>query len=303
MFLIILVNIAILGYLESIFPNWITYYATEQQELLDKLIGAGLSLLLVNYVTIHGQESYNSEKLKARESDRMKSAFLANLSHEIRTPLNSVIGFSELIAESPNLSTEEHKTYQTLLHRNNHQLLSTIENLIQLSELQKEKPEYSFKNYRLNEELKEIADQYIKKIQYEFNKERIIVRLVLPKSDNTLVRIQYTAVKQILYKLIDNAIKFTTEGSIELGYFISNESQLTFFIKDEGPRIPLEEHAHIFKQFYKYEKKDEDFHPGTGTGLAIAQRIIDIIDGQIWVNSTPNFGTTFYFTVPCLKLK
>lgn len=232
-------------------------------------------------------------KEKAEESERLKSAFLANMSHEVRTPMNGILGFSQLI-QNPSLTYEERNEYVNYIHNCGTQLLSIINDLIDISKIQSNlisiKPEQVNLNELLQEQyllFKPKADSL--NLQFSFTKE-------LP-NDRCNIVTDGIRLRQILTNLIGNAFKFTSKGQIKFGYTLRN-LDLEFYIEDTGVGISTDMQTSIFERFRQVETDLSRQTGGTGLGLAISKALVNKMGGEIRVESTPGFGSRFYFTLP-----
>lgn len=232
-------------------------------------------------------------KTRAEESDKLKSAFLANINHEIRTPLNAVMGFSELLLR-PGLTKEKLKNFVQLIKDNSLQLLSVINDIIDISKLESGLLAISIESFNINNLLYEIYAQYEDavesknlKLQYFCDHPNDIIYL---KSDKNRL-------KQALCNLLNNALKFTSEGHIEFGYKIK-ENFIEFYVEDTGIGIAPENHALIFHPFRQLENIYTREYYGIGLGLSISKVLVENLGGAISVNSKPGKGSTFSFTVP-----
>ena len=239
-------------------------------------------------------------KEKAEESDRLKTAFLANLSHEIRTPLNAIMGFSSLL--SPDLETEELKSYISIINNGGKQLLNIINDIIDIAKIESNQINISFSECRINKQLKEIYNAN-KELISEIKGDSIEISLHLDNKDDDFTLItDPTRFNQIVSNLVNNAIKFTEAGKIEFGYSINsklaNNDEILFFVKDNGIGIPKEKQELIFERFRQVDDSFNKKYGGTGLGLAITKSLVDSLGGRIWVESETGKGSTFYFTLP-----
>jgi len=233
-------------------------------------------------------------KEKAEESDRLKSAFLANMSHEVRTPLNSIIGFSELLAE-PDFDDEQKNEFIHLIVANGNNLLTIISDIMDISKL--ESGELKIYNKRINTSI------YISnlKAQFAFQIEaKGLEFIVLNPSthENISIFADRDRLNQVFNNLLSNALKFTSNGSIEIGYQPKGE-MVEFYVKDSGIGIPLEYYKNIFDRFRQVEDEKTRKYGGNGLGLAITKNLIELMGGKIWLESEPGKGSMFYFTMPC----
>lgn len=225
-------------------------------------------------------------KEKAEEADRLKSAFLANMSHEIRTPLNAIVGFSSLMIETEDI--EEKKQYMEIVEENNGLLLQLISDILDLSKIEAGTFDFAAKTLDVNLLCEDIvrAMQMKAKPGVDIIFERRLPRCVIVSDRNRL--------NQVIANFINNAIKFTSQGSIRLGYDALDENHLRFYVTDTGIGISPERQAEIFDRFVKLNS----FVHGTGLGLSISKSIIEQMGGRIGVDSEPGKGSCFWFILP-----
>ncbi|WP_075591141.1 hybrid sensor histidine kinase/response regulator [Labilibacter marinus] len=228
-------------------------------------------------------------KEKAEESNNLKTAFLANLSHEIRTPMNSIIGFSSLLEASG--SEEDRSYFIQIINQNCESLLVLISDIMDISLIQANQVKINKQIFNVDSVISELKIHFSKltKECVSFNYHEKDIQLELC---NDAIRF-----KQVLNNLISNAIKFTSEGKVEVG-FNSTTSEVTFYVSDTGIGIQKENIEKIFDPFMKIEYQSEVLYGGTGIGLSICQRLIELMGGKLWVESEVNKGSTFYFTLP-----
>ena len=234
---------------------------------------------------------------KAEESDRLKSSFLANMSHEIRTPLNAVLGFSQLIAMDNNIS-ETNKNYLEIINNSGNNLLKIINDIIDLSKIEAGQLKINFEECSLNLLLFELYNFY-QSYRNQISKQdiKLFVDCSLP-NDKNIIYIDELRLKQIMTNLINNALKFTKKGSISFGYILKDSKTLQFYVKDTGKGIKKENLQFIFDQFRQEDETTTRQYGGTGLGLAISKQLVELMGGEIWVESDGNQGSTFYFTLP-----
>jgi len=232
-------------------------------------------------------------KNKAEESDRLKTAFLNNMSHEIRTPLNGIMGFTDLICE-PGVTDERRQHYSSIINRNGNQLISIIDDIINIATIEAGQEVLHEDVSNVNTILDDLFNLFEEKIDIgniSFNYPTLL------DETQTSVVIDDTKLTQVLSNLIGNAIKFTEKGAIEFGCELLNET-LKFWVKDTGIGIPAEFHELIFDRFRQVNPDPEKLYGGNGLGLAISKAYIELMDGKIWVESSPGNGSCFYFTIP-----
>lgn len=230
---------------------------------------------------------------KAQESDRLKSAFLANMSHEIRTPMNAICGFSNLLKTTT--SETKKRDYIEIINNNSQQLLKIIGDIIEISKIEANQIDIRFHSMSLNETLNFIADTY----RQQAEAQRIILKTHYPLSapaDHIMG--DEILISQIMHNLLTNAIKFTREGYIEIGYTV-NQDWLEVYVRDTGIGIDDELHGIIFERFRQVEDKENyRSRRGTGLGLPIARSYVRLMGGDIRLESSPGNGSVFFFTLP-----
>ena len=250
------------------------------------------ALLLVILLKNHLNKLHKAEK-KALESDKLKTAFLSNISHEIRTPLNRILGFADLL-KSLDLSKEQQNEFIEIINRSSERMLNTINDIIEISRIVTEQISINKEEIFLNT----LLDEIYQKSANEIDKENIELKL---KKDNIYKNIIIHTDKQklttIIKNLLKNSIKFTDKGSIEFGYTIDNKL-IRFYVCDDGIGIPKDKITTIFDSFYKADTDDIMAKQGPGLGLSIAKAYVEILGGNIWVESEENQGSVFYFTLP-----
>jgi len=256
---------------------------------------------VINYIAIKEDISVRKQmeaellvaKNKAEESDKLKSAFLANMSHEIRTPLNSIIGFSELLADS-HFEIEEKDEFIAHIISNGNSLLSIISDIMDISKMESGMVSIRPRAVSVFKIVTDIRKQFIGR----FEEKRIEFRI---ESEKELESIQVMAdperLNQILNNLVSNSLKFTTNGFVLLKY-VKVGNMLQFEVKDTGIGIPADFHSKIFDRFSQVESSKSRRYGGNGLGLAITKNLIELMGGKIWFESKPEIGTSFHFTLP-----
>lgn len=230
-------------------------------------------------------------KIKAEESDTLKSSFLNNLSHEIRTPLNAICGFSQFL--EADLPAETKHEYIKIINRSSESLLFMMDEIMDISLLNANQLIFIKEKFIICDVLNELEKNYIKnnskELQIEFK----------DKSQNkkTLIYTDKKRFNQVFNHFLHNAEKFTESGKITFG-FSSDEGFIKFFIADTGIGMDKSEIEKIFTPFYKIEKDANKLYRGTGIGLAICKKLVELMGGEIWVESEKGKGSTFYFTLP-----
>lgn len=238
------------------------------------------------------EEELTKARDKAQQSDKLKSAFLANMSHEIRTPLNAIVGFSNLLVDGDmSFQKEEIKEFLSLIHLNCEQLLALISDILDLSKIESNTMVFNITEQPLTPLL-----QNILRAQQINVPQEVELLLDLPATD-TIITTDPLRLKQVINNLINNAIKFTSKGTVTLGYKQNND-QVSIFVKDTGSGIDEDKINRIFERFYK----GDNFVQGTGLGLAISHTIIEHLKGTITVTSKVGEGSCFTIQHPVKKM-
>lgn len=229
-------------------------------------------------------------KDKAEKADLSKSAFLANMSHEIRTPLNAITGFAEVLA---NANTEEEKAqYQEIIKMNADLLLQLVNDILDMSKIEAGTLEFVYTTVDVNLLISDLRQLFQMRVNDAGGKIEIVAEVPLT---SCFIQTDRNRVAQVLSNFITNAIKFTHEGSIRIGYE-ARETELYFYVKDTGTGIPAEKLPEVFGRFVKLNKDKK----GAGLGLSISQTIVSKLNGQIGAESVEGEGSTFWFTIPYL---
>lgn len=248
-----------------------------------------IEMLCINYDITPLKET--EQKLiiardKAEELDRLKSAFLANMSHEIRTPLNAIVGFSSLLAETD--SRNERQEYIKIVQENNELLLQLISDILDLSKIEAGTFNFVYTNVDVNETCAEIIKSMSMKVSKGVE---LIFEEPLPECYLYTDKNRFT---QVISNFINNALKFTQQGCITLGYEQVSHQKIKFYVRDTGMGIPEEKQKSIFERFVNLNT----FVQGTGLGLSICKSIVSQMGGEIGVDSTEGIGSCFWFTHP-----
>ncbi len=234
-------------------------------------------------------------KRKAEESDRLKSAFLSNMSHEIRTPMNGIVGFSDLLKEHDITPLEKEK-YTRLIEDNSLQLLRIISDIIDISKIEVGEVSVVKKNINIRELFESIYLTFSLKTK-QLKGDNVKLRYNVDENVNGNFYTDPTRLNQILSNLIENAIKFTTNGFIEFSVEL-NTSGYLFKVKDTGRGIPQEKVEKVFDRFFKGGDQHFTEMGGTGLGLSIAKNMVELLGGKISLKSELNKGSEFIFTHP-----
>ena len=227
-------------------------------------------------------------KEKAENADLSKSAFLANMSHEIRTPLNAITGFAEILASA---NTEEEKAqYQEIIKMNADLLLQLVNDILDMSKIEAGTLEFVYTKVDINLLLSDLRQLFQMKVNDAGGNIQIIAEPSLPSCS---IETERNRVAQVLSNFTTNAIKFTQEGTISIGYE-ARDTELYFYVTDTGAGIPADKLPEVFGRFVKLNKDKK----GTGLGLSISKTIVNKLEGQIGADSVEGKGSTFWFTIP-----
>jgi len=244
-------------------------------------------------------------KNKAEESDRLKTAFLSNMSHEIRTPMNAIIGFSHLLKD-PNMTKENLNNYIDIITDRGNQLLNIINDIIDISKIESGKINIHKSACNVNKLFDELYTMFYDTKEL-VNKSHIELRSVKPDVyEDIIINTDTTRLKQILSNLIDNAIKFTQAGFVEMGYSIlemNGSKKIQFYVKDSGIGISPDNKNLIFNRFRQIDESHTRLFGGTGIGLSISQNLAELLGGDLIVDSKKGEGSTFYLTLPYESVK
>lgn len=236
-------------------------------------------------------------KERAVESDRLKSTFLANMSHEVRTPMNAIIGFSELLTDV-DLPKEDQLQYTEIVKQRSYDLLGIIDDILNISLIDAGEVIIIKEEANVAELL---TDLHVTFTQIWSDKKTQNVclecRNELPASDVNLL-MDVGRVRQVLTNLLTNAFKFTNEGCVTFGCRRENESEVLFYVEDTGIGITEDAMKFIFNRFRQVEESSARLYGGTGLGLSISKELVELMGGRIWVESRPDAGSTFSFTLP-----
>jgi PAS domain S-box-containing protein len=298
-----LVNVSILGKPIHFDGGQIAVYGiyrdiTDKKLVEEQLVQKTYEIEAQNEEYRKLNEELHLAKEKAEESDKLKSAFLANMSHEIRTPMNGILGFSQLLSK-PNISNAEMLQYINIIDSCGNQLLTIINDLIDISKIEANLITISESETNLNQLLHR---QYLLfKQKAEASNLELSYTCYLLEDDSN-VKTDSGRVQQIISNLIGNALKFTQKGKIHFGYRIDGNF-IEFFVSDTGIGIPKEKHQVIFERFRQIETHLTAKAGGTGLGLSISWAFVEKMGGKLWLDSEPDTGSTFHFTIPYKPLQ
>ena len=232
------------------------------------------------------EEALVAARNKAEESDRLKTAFIANMSHEIRTPLNAIIGFTSLL---PDVSGEdERKELINLIQENNQKLLRIIDDVINISKVEAGQEELQLVTVELNMLLNSVIDKYTPKLLGD-------VKMVTEYGSEVMnITTDMNRLQEIMNHLISNAVKFTFQGTIAVGYELIDNDRIKIWVRDTGKGVPDDLQERIFERFFKVD----EFIPGAGLGLSVCRTMAYSLGGQVTVDSKLGEGSTFWLEIP-----
>lgn len=239
-------------------------------------------------------------KEKAEESDRLKSAFLANMSHEIRTPMNSIMGFADLLNE-PDMDENKRQQFTDIIIGRSADLLKIINDILDISRIESGNTSICTTNCDLNKMLDELNRDFASKLELG---SKPGLRLSCEKAihlGSFVFETDELKLKQIFVNLLDNALKFTRQGTIRFGYTMPENGTITCFVSDTGIGVDPKYHGIIFERFRQAEIPNRNEYKGTGLGLAICKGNTEIMGGTMWVESEPGKGSEFFFRLPFLQ--
>lgn len=267
-----------------------TYWEESYATIADRDI-EGKPLLIVG-TTQRIDERKNLENAlknalsKAEESDRLKSAFIANMSHEIRTPLNAIIGFTSVLPDID--GKEERQELINLIQENNQKLLRIIDDVMNISKIEAGKEQLQMLTFDINPILDEVVNKYMSDLKPGVT---MTTRYAAQQQEVTT---DLTRLTESLNHLVSNAVKFTNQGSITVGYEPVKDRKLHIWVRDTGIGIAPENHERVFERFYKVD----EFVPGAGLGLSLCRTMAFSLGGNVGVDSRLGEGSTFWMEIP-----
>ena len=276
---------------EAVYINLpVSFFEQYKKEILMTVVLLLVVVSAVGYyihILKRAHQRMKEAQLKAEEANQLKSAFLANMSHEIRTPLNAIVGFSNLLSMVED--KEEMLEYAGIIETNTELLPQLINDILDMSKIESGMYDFHVTQVDANQlmsEVEQVARLRIRTDEVSLSFAERLPQCVFHTDKNRLI--------QVLTNLVVNAIKFTSQGEIQIGYRLQDAHTLYFYVSDTGCGMSAEQCEHVFERFVKYNT----FIQGTGLGLSICKMIIEKLGGEIGVQSESGKGSVFWFTLP-----
>lgn len=276
---------------EAVYINLpVSFFEQYKKEILMTVVLLLVVVSAVGYyihILKRAHQRMKEAQLKAEEANQLKSAFLANMSHEIRTPLNAIVSFSNLLSMVED--KEEMLEYAGIIETNTELLLQLINDILDMSKIESGMYDFHVTQVDANQlmsEVEQVARLRIRTDEVSLSFAERLPQCVFHTDKNRLI--------QVLTNLVVNAIKFTSQGEIQIGYRLQDAHTLYFYVSDTGCGMSAEQCEHVFERFVKYNT----FIQGTGLGLSICKMIIEKLGGEIGVQSESGKGSVFWFTLP-----
>ena len=265
--------------------------------------------IITNYIKISEEitsfkrleDSLRKSQKRTRIENQSRNNFMANMSHEIRTPINGIIGFSELL-KSGDLTHEQQIRYVDIIEESSRSLLLLIDDIIDISKIEADELKVKKDACSLKTTIKELSEEF-KIMKEKKQKSQLEIRFRKPRlKHHDYIFTDTKRLKQILFNLVDNALKYTDSGYIEIGYQLLNKNKLQFYIEDTGHGISNNQLKTIFNRTLQHAHSLKEREGGAGLGLAISNGLVKLLGGTMNVKSTLNKGSIFYFTIPYDKI-
>ncbi len=297
--MILLTNVIILYLYEHTHPNVLGDYPNNQIRFLDAYSAILLSGATAYVLMSVAKNAYLTQYKKAKMADKLKSSFLANMSHEIRTPLNAIVGFSNLLADGT-IKEEEKAEYIAIINNSSETLLQLIDDILDVSMIEADQVKINEEKVSVTDLMRNLEKTFLPVLQKK-GKTELELRLNIPEENYWIVT-DAVRINQVMANLLNNAVKFTEKGTLEFGFTEEND-KLRFYVKDTGIGIEKAHLDHLFDRFYKIEDDNTKLYRGTGIGLYLCKRIVEMLGGTIHVVSEPGKGSEFYFYIPAKELE
>jgi PAS domain S-box-containing protein len=239
---------------------------------------------------------------KAEESDQLKSSFLANMSHEIRTPMNGIMGFADLMTK-PEISDDKKKYYADIIKSSTTRLLRLLTDIIDYSKIDAGQVEIHEIPFNMNLLIDQVIQEAKLNTKDTLSSDLKVLSKKALHNDSAMFLSDEVRLKQVLLNLINNAMKFTPEGSVEIGYEYTNNEGVVLSVKDTGLGIPKEKQTIIFERFRQVDETTKRSYEGAGLGLSITRGLVEALGGKIWLESELGKGTTFFVSLPIFSMQ
>ena len=296
MSILLLLNIIIVALIDIYYPNITDNYPTILSQKIDVYTGTIMYMIIVFGLMNLAKRSYINQYYEAKNSEKLKSIFLANLSHEIRTPMNAILGFSELIAQDE-LDTDTKQSYAKIIDENGNSLLKLIDNMLEISKLESNQLKINISDLHLDDVMNNV-ERIIKRKIEELGKHQNLI--INTPADHIQFKSDKFILEKILFFILENAVKFSDTGDIIFNC-TPEKKRLIFMIKDSGIGIDKNLGQNIFNLFSKSDRNVSVniLNEGAGLGLYLAKAFADKLNGDIWYKGNDHEpGTTFYLSIP-----
>ncbi|MFA8451479.1 MAG: sensor histidine kinase [Bacteroidales bacterium] len=292
-FFLLFIIISAMFYIEIAHPNWITINPDKNQTPIDQYAIFAIVFIIIFLFNIYTRKNYNMEKQKAQRSDKLKSAFIANLSHEVRTPLNAIMGFTELIADETTPQKEKDE-FKQLIKQSSKSLLTLLTDMIELSRMEAGDYHPVFKSCNPKSILEKIIEE-MELYLTQVNRTNLKINTDIQFSEDIIS--DSFALQQIGKNIISNAIKFTHEGEIYIT-LLHKKNHLLLEIKDTGIGMTKDAKKLIFDSFRQVDESSTRSYGGIGLGLSLTKGFVDALGGRIKVKSKLDKGSSFIISIP-----
>jgi PAS domain S-box-containing protein len=273
-------------------PQWVSYSKVPLRSAQGAIIGVLGSYLDVTSFK-ETEFALTAANREAQSASRAKTDFLSTMSHEIRTPLNGVLGCAELLRDT-SLAPEQRHLADTIQHCGQ-SLLTLLNDILDISKIEAG----SLRLERIHCSLRDICAEVIEILAPQALDKGLELTLHVDARADAIIKSDPTRIRQVVSNLLGNALKFTAHGGVIVDLGITSHAHLRVAVSDSGIGIPVENHAAIFEKFTQADSSTTRRFGGSGLGLAISKKLIEALGGEIGLSSTPDVGSTFWFTLPC----